>query len=57
MNTTIRKLYTFKKKEKSFDKTYAALYVRDLLTSIEPKKLDFMETENSNYYNYDDDQI
>jgi len=51
MNTTIRKLYTFKKKEKSFDKTYAALYVRDLLTSIEPKKLDFMETENSNFYN------
>ncbi|CAD8206927.1 unnamed protein product [Paramecium octaurelia] len=44
MNTTIRKLYTFKKKQKSFDKTFGAKYVQDLLNNIVVQKIDFSAT-------------
>ncbi|CAD8125240.1 unnamed protein product [Paramecium sonneborni] len=44
MNTSIRKLYTFKKKQKSFDKTFGAKYVQDLLNNIIVQKIDFSTT-------------
>lgn len=41
----MKKKYTFKKKTKSFDKTYGEKYIQQVLDNIMPLKLDYMCAE------------